>query len=84
MIKNIQLVIEKDVPRPKKGSGPPIRYPFAEMKLNESIFVPSGFASANNAQSAAGQFMKRHKEFKFTCRKVDGGVRVWRIEVNKS
>lgn len=52
-------------------------YPFPDMEVGQSFFVPGGTPNTTNGsmqrwQKALGR--------KFTARSVDGGVRVWRIE----
>jgi hypothetical protein len=41
-------------------------------------FLLADAESAKNARSAAWMFSKRHGT-KFSCRKVEGGWRVWRV-----
>ena len=66
------IKIESDIPIPTK-------YPFAQMKVNDSFAVP-----ANTNRSAinvsAMRFGRKHG-MKFTVRRtVDGTLRCWRIE----
>lgn len=80
--------IESGIPLPstsrpgagRKGS----KYPFATMDLNTSFFVPDGNEQVKDAtlRSAIGAFNKANPEHgrKFAVRKVDGGVRVWRMQ----
>ena len=72
-----QFKIEKNVPLPKirgtGGSEP--RYPWPDMEVHDSIFVTGNKAIATTAHS----YGKRHN-MKFSCRTVDGGVRVWRVK----
>ena len=71
--------IEKNVPRAgyTGGMGAPAKYPWLEMNVGESFFVPN-VTVYKMSPSAAG-FSRRHPGFKFTCRGVEGGVRVWRV-----
>jgi hypothetical protein len=65
--------IEKGIPIPtarRKWDD----YPFDEMEIGESFFVPG---STSTAIAAVGN---RHKPKRFTARKENDGVRVWRIE----
>ncbi len=80
--------IESGIPLPsttragagRKGS----KYPFASMEVNTSFFVPDGDEPVKDAtlRSAIGAFNKSNPESgrKFAVRKVDGGVRVWRMQ----
>ena len=71
------LEIEKDVPLPSKGKdGRATKYRFAEMQVGDSLFDPKGGKGLRNA---ACQWARKNG-VKFTSRKMDGGVRVWRIE----
>jgi hypothetical protein len=66
--------IDNDVPIPKlRGSS---KYPFRSMKVGDSFLAENNIAS-----SAATGFAKRNKEYRFACRSVPGGLRIWRIEV---
>lgn len=75
------IKIERGIPMPPKGIGGPGRprmYPWDDMKVGDSFFVPSIRSSANIA-SSKGIAMKR-TGFAFSTRSVEGGVRVWRIK----
>lgn len=65
--------IESGIPMPG-GSG---KYPWDEMRVGDSFFVPGKSVSAMGA--VAGGRSARHGG-KYACRTVDGGVRVWRVE----
>lgn len=74
-----QIKVEKNVPVPIVAKIS--RFPFADMKIGDSFFVPDMRTSAE--MSSAIQNAKRSLKFKFMCRRVteDGvavGVRVWR------
>ena len=59
-----------------RGRGRPALYPWAEMKAGDSFFVPGKpIASVSPLASIRG---RTHDE-KYTCRSMDGGVRVWRV-----
>lgn len=74
------FVIEKNVEIPaqvRKGSGTrKSKYPFAEMEMNDSFFVPER-TTKQFAPTAYGAAKKLGR--KFTLRNVEGGVRVWRV-----
>ena len=68
-----EIKIDNDVPMPSNYNS---KYPWKQMKVGSSFFVAARkISSINqarmNAEAATG--------FKFTCRTVDGGTRVWRI-----
>lgn len=82
--------IEKDVEVSPaiKLSGRTRKYPFNEMDVGDSFFIPSGTyagesvdgANRPRVSSAAHNYGKDHGQ-KFTIRKQPcGGYRVWRIE----
>jgi hypothetical protein len=78
----MKIEIEKNVPTPNSEGGK-TKYPFAQMEVNDSFFVPNG--NANSINSAAGVFRKtKQPTWKFTVRKVKEndikGVRVWRTQ----
>ena len=68
------LDIEKDVPLTTK-----IRrytYPYKDMDVGDSFFVADGkLPTINNANYRASKALG----WKFSARKQDGGIRVWRI-----
>ena len=73
--------IEKDIPAPlpnTKGVG---KYPWREMKIGDSFFIPYADTNYSQVNSAPSYFSRRNPEYKFTVRKVEGGYRIWRIKV---
>lgn len=74
--------IEKGVPLLGKGSGTPYaKWPFREMEVGDSFLCPipaTDKAACGRLSSAVSWWGTRHKQ-KFATRKVEGGVRVWRI-----
>lgn len=74
--------ISRDYPPPK----PIARYPFEELQVGESFLIPKrrGVEPRKVAQrvsTAKRSFEKVTKGYRFTCRVVVDGVRVWRIPV---
>lgn len=73
------IAIEKEIEMPateRKLTPRKSKYPFAEMELNDSFFLPDRVAkSFTPTVYAAGKRLGR----KFAVRSVDGGVRVWRV-----
>lgn len=67
--------IEAGVPTPPKRCQS-TKYPFSEMSAGDSFFVADGDNKVVSASCAAGRRLGR----KFSTRKVEGGVRVWRVK----
>jgi hypothetical protein len=76
--KSTALKVEKGVPVPQKesGAGRKALYPWRNMNVGDSFFVPGKtvYQFTGHLSSA-----KQATGFTFTQRRVDGGVRVWRI-----
>ena len=69
-----EFKIEKAVPvPPKKGGGRAPKYPYRDLEVGDSFFVPG---IKTTGASDAGKRLG----LKFTQRRVDGGMRVWRVE----
>lgn len=64
--------IEKDVPLPPKW----VKYPLDQMEAGDSFLAAEEDRARISA--AINRYSKRSGK-RFTCRKVDGGLRVWRI-----
>lgn len=75
--------LEDNVPPPKDRRGGNVVYPFGEMAVGQSFFIPCQDDQKPHLQTklagAARGFKLRHKT-KFAIRRVVGGVRVWRVE----
>lgn len=76
--------IDKNIPIPnyesKNGRGP--AYPFEDMVIGDSLFEPmDGLPTTirSKVYSAATSYGKANG-MKFKGRRVEGGVRVWRVE----
>jgi hypothetical protein len=67
--------IEKGIPFPKLCK-PYTRYPWADMEIGDSFFVP-GVTNSTFAGQISGA--KKRTGFNFTARKEIDGLRVWRI-----
>lgn len=70
------IKVDKDIPIPK------VRYdrhvfPFDQLQLGDSFFVPNDHPSFHSVRSLA-TINKTH-ERAYTCRRCEGGVRVWRV-----
>jgi hypothetical protein len=70
--------VDKSVPIPKIRQG--TVYPFAEMEVGDSFFVPVQEPSkASSIRACASAYGKKNNVV-FSCKQVEGGVRVWRVE----
>lgn len=67
------VTVDKGIPIPQ----PRRKYPWKKMKVGDSFFVPND-CTANVAGGAGWAGLKYN--MRFVCRKMDGGVRVWRVE----
>ena len=67
------------MPPPSK-KGRPTKYPFRQMKVGDSFFVPdeNGKKMRDVVGASTANWGKAHGA-KFSCRSVDGGTRVWRV-----
>jgi len=77
-----EIKIDKGLPIPPgSGRGKRSIYPFRQMEIGDSIFIPN--KTARIIGGVWGTFAKRNPEFAFKARadSVEGvpGVRVWRI-----
>jgi hypothetical protein len=88
-----RLIVEKGIPIPplvtkgnrgNKGGIPPNeKYPWRQMDIGDSFFVPAGdepvFLVSRRMGNAIHHAEERYGST-FTRRTMKGGVRVWRIE----
>lgn len=66
--------IEKNISKSNRAKV--YRYPYAEMDIDDSFFVPLGkINTINTANYRASQRLG----WRFSSRAVEGGVRVWRV-----
>lgn len=73
--------IDDNVPLPKRtgnSAGRPPKYPFGKMEVGQSVFF-GGESSSSKAAIAAHAYGRRQGK-RFSARKADGGVRIWRVE----
>jgi len=74
------MKVEKDIPMPATTIRDGYKYPLNEMDIGDSIFEP-GPRNSNESKirlSAKKYGAKTGK--RFSARKVEGGVRIWRVE----
>ena len=72
------FTVEKNVQMPAVRAN--AIYPFGKLKVNESFFVqiePYLEKRASSIRACASSFGKKHG-MKFACRRVEGGIRIWR------
>lgn len=67
--------IDKGIPIQKFNSL--TKYPWAEMEVGDSFFVPGTRVTRLNGSKA---YWERKLSTKYITRTKEGGVRVWRIE----
>jgi hypothetical protein len=74
-----QFKIEANVivpPKQRRGI-----YPWRLMNVGDSFFVEGDDSSVrSNVANCATSFSCRNKGYRFSIRKVPGGLRVWRVE----
>ena len=66
--------IDKGIPVPPKRGRVP-KYPWREMEVGNSFFVPGMKIGAAGSRAASA---KKATGWTFRCRSEDGGVRFWR------
>ena len=72
--------IDKDIPLPplRRNRSPKPKYPFGDLEIGDSFLVPG--PKVANVRNAMGYFRKIKDSSKTFCtRRVDGGIRVWRL-----
>lgn len=76
--------IEKGIPPPEDKPKTRNQYPFNEMKVGDSFFVPfredEDERVVRNKIGTAARGARWRTGMKFVSRAVEGGVRVWRVE----
>lgn len=73
------IEIETDVPLTASyKNGRPEVYPWRKLEVGDSFFVPEERTAPKHIEKRAYEAAKRTGR-KFTCRRQDGGVRIWRV-----
>jgi hypothetical protein len=74
------------IPPPPMGRGSPRLYPFPDMQIGDSFFIPAPSSSpddlakvAYRAYFAVSNWRRKHPETKFTVRRMGDRVGVWRV-----
>ena len=75
-----QVIDEQDIPIPAvaSGGGRTPKYPFKSMQVGDVKRFVAGPEEVKRIQRAAAAFTRRNKTVKFTTRRTEDGVRVWR------
>jgi len=66
--------VDTDVPMPPHRLAPNQRYPWHQLEVGHSFFVPNG--NVKSLQCSASK--RKAKGEAYIARTVEGGVRVWR------
>lgn len=74
--------IEKNVPLGPRSRSGGSSYPFAEMEVGDSFFIPvqRDVQKFRNGLSQSLSYQRLRYQRKFATRKVEGGIRVWRVQ----
>jgi hypothetical protein len=89
MMHAVNIKVEKGIPIPyvRAYKGSSITFPWKYMSVGDSFFVPMEHLpiDVGSYRVAAHKYKHRYpelidKDFKITVRRVEGGVRVWRIK----
>lgn len=73
------IAIEKNIPAPTSHPGRPAKYPWHDMEVGDSFFLPNAGRTEQQRLSTRATAFARRRGFKFATRRMDGGVRVWRL-----
>lgn len=77
-----EIVKDKPLPPRVKVGGRPTKYPFAEMEVGDAFCVPGGenigVCQARVCTTAKQYVQNSAPDKKFTTRRLDGNVWVWR------
>lgn len=80
---NDQFTIEKKVPMPKPRVKKEKKKPKSDiaksMSVGDSIFIETIYGHKDASVETIRKAFRNYG-MKCTCRKLDGGVRIWRIE----
>ena len=73
-----KLIIEKNIQIPEAKGGRVFRSKFSDMEVGDSVFA-LGKEGRRLSTGASNWGRAQNPPRKFTQRKIDGGIRVWRI-----
>ena len=72
--------IDKNVPLPSKTGSGPLKYPFGDMAVGDSILFEDEPARSQSRPATSARLYGLRNGVKFRCWTEGSGVRVWRIE----
>lgn len=75
------FAIEKNIPQPKYTGGRKAKYPWKDMEVGDSFFVPCPEDERSKRRSSiCASGISALGKSKVSTAIVDGGIRVWRIK----
>ena len=81
----MEYIVEEGIPLIDNGSGRPrggSKYPFASMEVGQSFLFPCNLAQDSKARGRianAACNAQKMTTARFSIRKFEGGLRIWRI-----
>ena len=76
-----RYIVEDGVQIPeKKTNARQSRYPFGTMQVGQSVLITDRKPDTVNSAIQAIKRQPEHRDKKFVKRKMEGGVRVWRVK----
>lgn len=81
LVSESEFKIEKGIPIPRSAHHR--KYPFANMSVGDSVFIPRGkWSDLAAAVTGICSAVRSYRDMKFTTRRdvENDGVRVWRVE----
>lgn len=73
-----EIKIDTDIPLPKRLSRRPLKYPYDQMQVGNSIYVTVSFNSIY--QLAMGWAKREKNKRKFIAKQEGEGSRLWRVK----
>jgi hypothetical protein len=70
------MKIEKGIPVTDQRRGNHRKYPWDEMEVGDSFFVPG---KSPNTISSSANYQSKTRGWRFKVASLEGGVRVWRV-----
>jgi hypothetical protein len=77
------IKIESGIPLPSEARGRKIKYPFATLQVGQSFLAACAPEDSRKLIMSVSSLCGKHTKKtgrRYTCRVVEGGVRVWRVE----
>lgn len=68
--------VDKEIPIPRKQRKH-AKWPWHELEVGDSFLMPE---KSINAATAHANTASKSTGHKYTCRTVEGGVRIWRVK----